>query len=157
MNLVVLVGRLGQDPDIRYIQSTGNYVTRFSIAVDREFKSKDGQNITDWFNVSVWGKQAESCANYLAKGRLVAVRGRIYNNNYTDKNGTKHYAQEINADQVQFLEWGDDRNKNAGGGGFNRFSQDEQDQGVFRDEESQSSSGLDEAGYRALSDDEVPF
>lgn len=77
MNSVILIGRLTRDPELRYIPSTGNALTTFSIAVDRAFTGKDGQEQTDFFNIVVWGKSAEYCANYLAKGRLAAVKGSI--------------------------------------------------------------------------------
>lgn len=152
MNLVVLIGRLTRDPEIRYVQATGNYVTKFGIAVDRTFKTKDGVT-ADFFNITVWGKQAESCANYLAKGRQVAIQGRIENNNWTGEDGVKHYSTQIVASNVRFLDWGD--NKSEGQGAPRSYDQGED---VFMDEETENSvGGLDEAGYRALSDDDVPF
>ena len=106
MNQVVLIGRLTRNPELKYIPSSGTAVTRFSMAVNREFKS-EGQPDADFFNIVAWGKSAENCANYLVKGRLVAVNGSMRNNNYEDKNGVKHYNIEINANRVEFLEWGD--------------------------------------------------
>ena len=79
MNTAILVGRLTKDPELRYSPSTQKPVATFTIAVDRQFKSKDGQKQTDFFNIVVWGPQAESCANYLGKGSQVAVRGSIQN------------------------------------------------------------------------------
>lgn len=106
MNNTVLIGRLTCDPTLRFIPQSGTAVARFSIAVNREFK-KEGQPDADFFNIVVWGKSAENCANYLKKGRLVAVNGNLRNNNYEDKNGVKHYNIEIHANRVQFLEWGE--------------------------------------------------
>lgn len=107
MNSVILIGRLTRDPELRYIPSTGNALTTFSIAVDRAFTGKDGQKQTDFFNIVVWGKSAEYCANYLAKGRLAAVKGSIQNRTYDTKEGEKRYITEIVAENVQILEWGD--------------------------------------------------
>ena len=104
MNSVVLIGRLVADPELRYIPSTGKAVATFAIAVDRPFTSKDGQKQTDFFNIVVWGKIAENCANYLAKGRLAAIKGQIQNRSYEDNNGAKKYITEIVADEVQFLD-----------------------------------------------------
>lgn len=101
-----MIGRLTKDVELRFIQGSGTAVANFDIAVNRDFK-KDGQPEADFFKVTVWGKIAESCANYLAKGRLVAVEGAVNNNNYEDKNGVKHYGNIINAQKVEFLEWGD--------------------------------------------------
>ena len=104
MNVAILIGRLTKDPELRYIPSTGKAVATFAIAVDRPFTSKDGQKQTDFFNIVVWGKIAENCANYLAKGRLAAIKGQIQNRSYEDNNGAKKYITEIVADEVQFLD-----------------------------------------------------
>lgn len=100
MNTVILIGRLTKDPELRYIPSTGNAVGTFSIAVDRPLSK---EKTTDFFEVVAFGRQAESVANYLAKGKLVGVKGSIQNNNYTDKNGVQRYGTKIVAEQVQFL------------------------------------------------------
>ena len=107
MNNVILIGRLTKDPELRYVASTGNAVTTFSIAVDRTFTGKDGKKQTDFFNIVVWGKSAEYCANYLSKGKLAAVKGSIQNRTYDTKEGEKKYITEIVADNVQILEWGE--------------------------------------------------
>ena len=107
MNSVILIGRLTKDPELRYIPSTGNALTIFSIAVDRAFSGKDGKKQTDFFNIVVWGKSAEYCANYLAKGRLAAVKGSIQNRAYDTKDGQTRYITEIISENVQILEWGE--------------------------------------------------
>ena len=104
LNVCVMTGRLVADPELRYIPSTGKAVATFSVAVDRGFTGKDGQKQTDFFNIVVWGKIAENCANYLAKGRLAARKGSIQNRSYEDNNGAKKYITEIVADEVQFLD-----------------------------------------------------
>ena len=112
MNSVNIIGRLCADPELRYLQ-TGTATTRFTMAVDRAL-SKDkkqeaeakGQPTADFVPVTVWGKQAESCANYLAKGRMVAVSGRITTGSY-EKDGQRVYTTEVTAERVQFLEWGE--------------------------------------------------
>ncbi len=76
------------------------------MAVDRRF-SKDGQREADFIPVVVWGKQAESTANYVTKGKLMGVSGRIQTRSYDAKDGTKRYVTEVVAEEVQFLEWGD--------------------------------------------------
>jgi single-strand binding protein len=145
---IFCVGRLTKEPELKYIASTGTAVTRFSIAVDRPFAKKDAEVTADFFNVVVWGKIAETCANYLKKGRLVALRGRLQNNNYTDKDGVKRYTVEVIAEEVKFIDWGDSKKPaNAGGGSYSQ----NQAQDEFMPE------GLDDEGYRALSDDSVPF
>ncbi len=109
MNRVVLIGRLTAKPELRYTGGNLPY-SRFTIAVNRNFRSNDGQNETDFINVVVWRKQAENVCNFMDKGRLVAVDGRIQTGSYTDKDGNRRYTTDVVADSVQFLE-----NKNARG------------------------------------------
>lgn len=112
MNNVVLIGRLVRDPELKYLQS-GTANTTFTLAVNKNL-SKDkkqemesnNQPTADFIRIVVWGKMAESCANYLAKGRLVGIQGRIQTGSY-DKDGTKVYTTDIVASQVEFLEWAD--------------------------------------------------
>lgn len=112
MNQAILIGRLCADPEMRVLQS-GTTTTRFTLAVDRalskekkqEAESK-GNPTADFVPVTVWGKQAESCAEYLAKGRMVAVSGRITTGSY-EKDGKTVYTTEVTAERVQFLEWGE--------------------------------------------------
>lgn len=157
MNIAILIGRLTKDPELRYIPSSGRPVATFSIAVDRTFVGKDGQKQADFFNIVVWGKQAENVANYLAKGSQVAVRGRIENRSYETQNGEKRYITEIIADNVQFL------GKPSGSAPRNDFSQVSQSDHEFMpsgyedNANAFSPKGLDEDGYRALEDDDVPF
>lgn len=106
MNRVVLIGRLTKDPDLQFLPGNGTAVTKFTLAVDRRFK-KEGQQEADFVPIVVWNKQAESAANYLNKGKLVGISGRIQTRNYEAKDGTRRYVTEVVADEVQFLEWGD--------------------------------------------------
>lgn len=101
LNRCVLVGRLTRDPELRYTQS-GKSVCSFSLAVDRPYRDADGQKQTDFINITVWGKQGENCANYLAKGKLAAVDGRIEQHSY-EKNGQKVVSAVVVADAVAFL------------------------------------------------------
>lgn len=116
MNNVVLIGRLTRDPEIRYLQ-TGTALTKFNLAVDRnlskekkqEAESK-GWQTADFINITVWGRQGENVANYLSKGRLVAVQGRIQTGSYEKEDGTRVYTTEVVANNVQFLEYGNSHN-----------------------------------------------
>ncbi|AKL93551.1 single-stranded DNA-binding protein 3 [Clostridium aceticum] len=107
MNSVVLIGRLARDPELRFTAS-GKAVATFSIAVNRPFSKT---NEADFFNIVVWGKTAENCANYLAKGRLVGIEGRLQSRSYENQAGEKKYVTEVVANQVEFLEWGNKENK----------------------------------------------
>lgn len=102
LNRVILIGRLTRDPELRYIPS-GVPVASFTLAVDRPFTNKEGERETDFIPIVVWRKQAENCANYLAKGSLVAVDGRMQVRSY-DQDGQRRYITEVVADSVRFLE-----------------------------------------------------
>ena len=112
LNKVVLIGRLTKDPDLRYTQS-GIAVARFTLAVDRGFKNQDGEKQADFIPITVWRGQAENCAKYLSKGRMVAVAGRIQTGSY-EQDGQRRYTWEVVADEVQFLEWGEKKEQEQG-------------------------------------------
>ena len=103
LNRVMIMGRLGQDPELRYTQNQTPIVT-LNVATT-EFGSRDGQRqeTTEWHRVVVWSKQAENCAKYLAKGRVVFVEGRLQTRSWEDKAGQKRYTTEIIANNVQFV------------------------------------------------------
>ncbi len=105
VNKVILVGNLGKDPEQR-TTSNGRAVTSFSIATSEKWTDQSGQTQekTNWHNVVVWGKQAESCARYLAKGRRVYVEGKLENRSYEDKEGITRYVTDIVASEVVFLD-----------------------------------------------------
>ncbi|MCI9233114.1 MAG: single-stranded DNA-binding protein [Bacilli bacterium] len=103
MNRVVLIGRLTGKPELRYTGSNLPYA-RFSLAVNRSFSNAQGQRDTDFINIIVWRKQAENVCNFLDKGSLVSVEGRIQTGSYDDKDGNKRYTTDVVADAVQFLE-----------------------------------------------------
>lgn len=103
MNRVMLIGRLTAKPELRYTSSNLPFA-RFSVAVNRTYSNAQGQRETDFINVVVWRKQAENVCNFLDKGSLVSVEGRIQTGSYDDKDGNKRYTMEVVADSVQFLE-----------------------------------------------------
>jgi len=104
MNKVTLIGRLTKDPELKFTPGTGTAVANFTIAVDRRLPNKDGQREADFISVVVWGKIAENTANYMSKGKLIAISGRIQARSYDAKDGTKRYVTEVVAEEVQFLE-----------------------------------------------------
>ena len=103
MNRVMLIGRLTAKPELRYTGSNIPYA-RFSVAINRTFSNSQGQRETDFINVVIWRKQAENVCNFLDKGSLVSVEGRLQSNSYDDKDGNKRYSLDVVADNVQFLE-----------------------------------------------------
>lgn len=112
MNKVVLIGRLTKDPELKFTPGSGTAVATVTLAVDRRLPNKDGQREADFIPVVIWGKQAENTANYVGKGRLIGVSGRIQVRSYDAKDGTKRYVTEVVAEEVQFL----DRGNGAGAG-----------------------------------------
>ena len=102
MNRVVLVGRLTKEPDLRYTPN-GVPVATFTLAVNRPFKN-NGETEADFINCVVWRKPAENCANFLKKGSLAGVDGRIQTRSYEGNDGKKVYVTEVQAESVQFLE-----------------------------------------------------
>lgn len=103
INRVILVGRLTKDPDLKYT-AQGTPVANFTLAVNRTFTNQQGEKETDFINIVVWRKQAENAANYLKKGNLAGVDGRIQTRNYEGQDGKRVYVTEVLAESVQFLE-----------------------------------------------------
>lgn len=144
MNNVVLIGRLTRDPELRYIPNSGTAVSTFTLAVDKNL-SKDkkaemesrNQPTADFIRIVVWGKTAENCANFLNKGKLVGVNGRIQTGSYDDKDGKKVYTTEVVANTVEFLEWGDTGNKSP--------------------QASASDDFPDVGGFHPTDNDDIPF
>lgn len=115
MNKITLIGRWTKDVNLKFTLGNGTAVATGTLAVDRKYV-KDGQKEADFIPVVIWGKQAESTANYTSKGKLIGISGRIQVRNYDAKDGTKRYVTEVIADEVQFLEWNDKKessNNNA--------------------------------------------
>jgi single-strand DNA-binding protein len=104
LNRVILIGRLTKDPELRYTPA-GVAVTQFTLAVDRPFaNSQTNKKEADFIAIVTWRELAETCANYLRKGRLCAVEGRIQVRSYDNKEGKKVFVTEVVADNVRFLE-----------------------------------------------------
>jgi single-strand DNA-binding protein len=105
LNKVMIIGHLGQAPELRQLPISGQPVSGFSVATDESFTGKDGnrQQRTDWHQIVVYGKLAETCAKYLGKGRQVYVEGRLRTREFEDKSGGKRQRTEVIAQRVQFL------------------------------------------------------
>lgn len=142
LNRIVLIGRLTRDPELRYT-SSGVAVTSFTLAVDRPFTS-NGQREADFINIVTWKGLAETCANYLKKGRLTAVEGRLQIRSYDNNEGKKTYVTEVVADNVRFLE---STGGNGGQGQRSEFESPRFDQDPFKSD----GKPID------ISDDDLPF
>lgn len=147
MNRVVLVGRLTKDPELRYTPN-GVAVATFTLAVNRSFTNAQGEREADFISIVVWRKIAENAANFLKKGSLAGVDGRVQTRSYEGQDGKRVYVTEVLAESVQFLE---PKSSGAQSGG-NNSSQSE----------SQSNSKPDADPFAAgtqidISDDDLPF
>jgi single-strand DNA-binding protein len=105
VNKAILIGRLGKDPEVRYTPD-GLMVTSFNLATDEQWKDKSGQKVqkTEWHRIVTFGKLAEICGNYLAKGKMIFVEGRIQTRSWEDKEGAKRYTTEIVASDMRMLD-----------------------------------------------------
>ena len=102
LNRIVLIGRLTRDPELRFTPN-GRAVCSFTLAVDRPFTNQEGNREADFINIVVWNKPAENCAQYLGKGKLAAVDGRLQIRSYDGNDGQRRWVTEVIAEQVRFL------------------------------------------------------
>lgn len=116
VNRVFLIGRLGRDPELRYTGS-GTPVANFSLATDETWTDSNGQrqNRTEWHNIVVWSRLAEICNQYLRKGRLIFIEGRIQTREWDDRDGNKRRTTEIVATNMQMLESKSDQGQSGSG------------------------------------------
>lgn len=129
MNRVTIIGRLGKDPEVRFTQDK-KAVGNFTVATSEKWTDKAGvkKEKTEWHRIVVWDKQAELCAEYLSKGRRVAIEGKLQTREWTNKEGVKQYTTEIVASHVEFL-----GSKEDGGGSRSKSaeaSREEDDSGA---------------------------
>ncbi|MEZ5346108.1 MAG: single-stranded DNA-binding protein [Pyrinomonadaceae bacterium] len=148
-NKIIIVGNLGRDPELRYTPQ-GTAVCNFSMATNEKRRDKTGdqQDITTWFKVTLWGRQAENASKYLQKGSPVYIEGRLKLEEWTDRDGNTRQTLEVNASDMQFLSGGA-RNDDSYSGSSNEFS----NQSGSSDRSSNDDSGQDISSM----DDEIPF
>jgi single-strand DNA-binding protein len=133
LNRVVLVGRLTKDPELKYTPN-GVPVASFTLAVNRSFTNQAGEREADFINCQVWRKPAENVANYLKKGSLAGVDGRIQTRNFEGQDGKRVYMTEVVAESVQFLEPRNNQSGNQGQSQNNNQQQRQNDQSNIGDE-----------------------
>lgn len=133
VNNVVLIGRLTKDPELRYIPNSGTAVATFSLAIDRDYTKKDGTKDTDFIPIEVIGKTAEFCANYLSKGRLVAIQGSIKIDRYQTQAGENKTFTKVNVRKINVLDF----KNNEGSQSYD------------------NSSAIE--GFQAIDDDDIPL
>lgn len=162
LNKVMLIGRLGRDPEIRYTKDR-QPVTNLRIATSEQWNDKEGQRQerTEWHTVVLWGRQAEIASEYLQKGRLVYVEGRLETRKWQDQSGADRYSTEIRAQNFQMLDSGD----RGGGGGGERGPSEEggrreapaRSGGPRRSGPAQAPPPEDDAPPPPIDDDDIPF
>lgn len=150
VNKVILVGNLGRDAEVRYTPG-GAAVARFSIATTEVWNDKSGQKQerTEWHNIDLWGKQAESLSEYLVKGKQVYVEGRLQTDEYTDKEGQKRKSTKVRCERVVLLGGGGGGRSGGGGGSYDRGESNRGGGGA-------SSMSHDDVS-EPLTDDDIPF
>ena len=143
VNKVILLGRLGQDPELKYTPN-GSAVCNFSVATTESWTDKSGQkqDKTEWHRIVVWGKLAELCNQYLSKGRQAFIEGKLQTRSWDDKDGNKKYTTEILASTVQFI------------GGTTSPQNQTQSDPQYSQEPSQDYKVADETHFAA---DDIPF
>lgn len=157
VNKVILVGRLGQNPEVRYTPS-GAAVANFSVATNESWTDKQGQKQekVEWHRIVVWGKLAELCNQYLQKGRQVYIEGRMQTRQWQDKEGQTKYTTEVQAQTVQFL--GATQGQGAQSGGYEQrgasSSSPPQASGSGADFAPPAAGGLNEPSF---TEDDIPF
>ena len=158
VNKVILVGRLGRDPETRYTGS-GQAVANFSVATDETYKDKAGerQKRTEWHKIVVWGKQAEIAQQYLKKGSLIFIEGRIQSREWQDKEGQKRTSFEIVATNFRMLGGrGDGGGSGGGSASVGGARAEEHDQSGPSDDFGGHGGGGGAAGPE-ISDEDIPF
>jgi single-strand DNA-binding protein len=159
VNKVILVGRLGRDPETRYTGG-GQAVANFSIATDETYKDKNGerQKRTEWHKIVVWGKQAEIAQQYLKKGSLIFIEGRIQSREWQDKEGQKRTSFEIVATNFRMLGGrADGAAAGAGGGSHRGGGGDFDDQSGPEESYGGGSGGHAQSSGPEISDEDIPF
>jgi single-strand DNA-binding protein len=142
-NKIIIVGYLGRDPELRYTPQ-GTAVCNFSVATTERRKDKSGdfQDVTTWFNVSLWGNRAETVNQYLSKGKLVYLEGRLTQREYQDKDGNTRTSLDVNASELQFI--GTRGDEGSGGPAPSR-------------EDRPASRPRVEESHEPITDDDIPF
>ena len=169
INNVVLVGRLTKDPDLRYT-SSGTAVATFTLAVNRNFTSQNGNREADFINCVIWRKSAETLANYARKGTLLGVTGRIQTRSYDNQQGQRVYVTEVVAENFQLLESraASENRQQTGGyqssgqstndfGGSNNYNQTSQSSNGMPDFDRHTSDPFGSSSTIDISDDDLPF
>jgi len=170
MNRVVLVGRLTKAPELKYTPGKGVAVCTFTLAVNRTFTNGQGEREADFINVIVWRRSAENAANFLGKGSLCGVDGRLQSRSYEDQTGRKVYVTEVVAESVQFLEpksgqngSNSNSNTNTSDSAAERYNRQSEQNSNYSSGNRQDTTKIDDDPFANngetidISDDDLPF
>jgi single-strand DNA-binding protein len=149
-NKIILVGHLGRDPELRYTPQ-GTPVCDFSVATTERRKDKSGdyQDVTTWFRVSFWGRQAEVASQYLTKGKQIYIEGRLSQREWQDKDGNTRTSLEVNGSDLQFI---GPRGEEPSGGGLREGGAPREERPATR-----ASAPAPDDRHDSVSDDDIPF
>lgn len=161
-NKIILVGNLGRDPELRYTPQ-GDAVCSFSMATNERKKDKSGefQDVTTWFKVTLWRRQAETASKYLTKGSSVYIEGRLQMEEWTDRDGKERFTLGVQATDMQFI--GSRGDSGGGGGDYSGGGHDDEQDTHSGPPASSSSAGASSGGGSAKvsapagADDDIPF
>ncbi len=147
-NKIIIVGNLGRDPELRYTPQ-GTAVCNFSVATNEKRRDKSGdlQDVTTWFKVTLWGKQAETASKYLTKGSPIYVEGRLRIEDWTDRDGKNRTTLEVSATDMQFISTGR----------TDEYSNESSQEGGFENEVVSAPGNFQNAAQAAPGDDDIPF
>ena len=152
LNRITLIGRLVRDPELRYT-SNGTPVSNFTLAVERNYKNRQGERDVDFIKIVTWRKLAETCAQHLGKGRMVAVEGRLQIRKSEKENRT-YINPEVIADNVQFLDW---PGNNSGGRSGNNAMNNQNSSRNMNSSNNYSSQNNNQDNFEEDEDFDVPF
>ncbi len=155
VNKVILLGNLGKDAELTYL-SSGTPVSKFTLATNRNFKDKNGewQEETEWHNIVLWGPSAERISQYLTKGTKIYLEGRIKSRTWEGKDGQKHYATDIVADQIVLVSG---RGEEGGAGGGQARSTAQARPAAAAPQQQGGSAPREESFSQEITDDDIPF
>lgn len=153
-NKITIVGNLGRDPELRYTPQ-GNAVCNFSMATNEKRRDKGGdmQDVTTWFRITLWGKQAETASKFLTKGSPIYIEGRLRVEEWNDRDGKMRYTLDVHATDMQFISGGARGEEMTGGAGAGSSGGGSDDSGFYEGETSSRTS----SGGAQPTDDDIPF
>jgi len=154
MNSINIIGRLTRDNELKFAQGSGVAVCKFTLAIDRDFKNKDGNKEADFLNCIIFNKAAESLSPYLTKGKLIGVTGRVQTGNYTNKENNKVYTFDVIVEKTKLLE---SKNKDSNSSNSNSSNSNSNQGGNSSSSNTGSHDFGSDSDVTPLDDSDIPF